>query len=87
MNTEEKLDEQLQRLAAAEKQREEKNAAILKHQETLLKAAIWRSCINCINWQEIPMSGRTMRCGLYKQTPPPNVIVNGCRDWEDDIPF
>ena len=56
-------------------------------QKLVVRQSGWRTCLNCINWREVPMSGQTMICGLYKATPPPNIIVHGCRDWEDDIPF
>jgi len=95
MNTDE-FDEQQLQLAAAQKAREERDAAITKHQHILLKAALWRSCLNCMNWKDKTevtnekFNGQTKtykHCGLYQQVPPPDVIVNGCRDWEDDIPF
>lgn len=70
-----------------QKKLDEKQAAIVKHQQTLLNASIWRSCINCINWQQGPPNAPLNRCDYHKATPPANIIVHGCRDWECDIPF
>jgi hypothetical protein len=67
--------------------KDELQATLEKHQRRLIDAHIWRTCLNCINWYEVPMSGKTYVCQLYKATPPPQVIVHGCRDWDDDIPF
>lgn len=71
----------------ATKHKDETQAAIEKHQRRLIDANIWRTCLSCLYWEEIPMSGRTMICGKFKQTPPPQVIVHGCREWDNDIPF
>lgn len=75
------------RIATVNKRKDEEHAAIVKHQQLILRVNHWRSCLNCINWMEKPMSGKTFYCLLYKAIPPPDVIVNGCRDWDDDIPF
>lgn len=83
MSTEEELDEYRQRLAESVARKEREQASIVDHQERLLYANIWRSCLNCINWSEKPNLG----CRIYKALPPPKVIVHGCRDWDDDIPF
>jgi len=69
MNT--KIDEQ---------RKEAEHETIKKFQNTLLNRAIWRSCLNCDNWDG-------SQCGKWRMMPPPHVIVNGCKDWEDDIPF
>lgn len=71
------------------KKADEKQAAIVEHQNSLLAANIWRSCLNCTNFhigKPAPASGAT-ECVKYRMLPPPNIIVHGCRDWEDDIPF
>jgi hypothetical protein len=83
MNIEEQFDEQQRRLAAREQEQRAVEEAILKHQKRLLDAKLWRSCLNCINWIEKPNIG----CMKFRALPPPNVIVHGCKDWEDDIPF
>lgn len=86
---------------AAEKRKEEArkkqldidHAAILEHQTLLLARNIWRSCLNCQNFVDriiLVANQKTETykvCGLFSAVPPPNIIVNGCRDWEDDIPF
>lgn len=56
--------------------------AIIEHQSTLVKRAIWQCCLNCLNFDKTKSI-----CLTYKATPPPHIIVHGCRDWEDDIPF
>jgi len=62
---------------------------VLKHQQMLLKLRLWRSCINCDNFNiKEPRTGRTMICQLYQLTPPAEIIVNSCEKWiNDDIPF
>lgn len=54
-------------------------------QAKLVTAQHWQSCLNCINWQG--NLGMEPRCELFKAVPPPHIIVNGCRDHENDIPF
>jgi hypothetical protein len=59
-------------------------AKIEEYQEALLKKVFWRSCLNCTFWVEGQVN---TGCGLYRQMPPPKVIVHGCPAWEDQIPF
>lgn len=73
--------------AAYKKPLDDKQAAIVEYQSRLISLGIWRSCLGCANWREQPMSNRTMVCGLFNQTPPAEIIVNGCRDYDQDIPF
>jgi len=40
------------------------------------------SCINCDWWEDKDES-----CFKYKVTPPIDVIVFGCEEWTDPIPF
>jgi len=60
---------------------------MIAFQERLIRTGQWRTCINCEYWTEIPNSNRTMICGKWGQTPPLEVIVVGCPEWIDRIPF
>ena len=68
------------RLREVEKRKVEEHEAIKKHQDLLMRTHTWRTCLNCDNWSQ-------NKCIKFKAVPPPHVIVNGCKDWEDDIPF
>lgn len=48
----------------------------------MVKNFLLSSCINCINWDNKPEE-----CVKFKQRPPAEVIVLGCAEWEQDIPF
>lgn len=72
----------------ANKHKDETQAAIERHQRRLIDANIWRTCLSCINYQSgSPTDESAPYCRMYKATQPPQIIVHGCRDWEDDIPF
>lgn len=64
-----------------------KRQTMMEFQQGLIDSGQITTCTNCINWKERPMSGKTMICGKWDQTPPPDVIVVGCNQWEFDIPF
>ncbi len=53
-------------------------------ERVVTEKAIYRSCINCINFREQPEL-----CGLVMQRPPARIIAYGCPKWEDkeEIPF
>lgn len=55
------------------------NERVTKLQEMLVVKEIWRTCLNCIHWRE--------GCILFNAMPPPAIIVHGCKDHENDIPF
>lgn len=61
---------------------------INKHQRKCLQMNVWRSCLNCCNFVVGSPEKRIEGCGLFNNAKPPaDIIVNGCRDWEADIPF
>ncbi len=62
-------------------------AAIEKYQKELILQALWRSCLNCCFWQQGNNAELPTGCALHRAMPPAQVILHGCRDWEDDIPF
>lgn len=64
-----------------------KQEQLIEFQERLIRTGQWATCLNCEHWVEIPMSNKTMTCGKYNQTPPLEVIVVGCSEWVDKIPF
>jgi hypothetical protein len=80
MNIKAQFDPALHPEAEQREQLERINTAIVEHQTLLVKRGIWRCCVNCDFWDK-------NRCSKYNAVPPPEVIVHGCRDWEDDIPF
>lgn len=41
-----------------------------------------QSCLNCYHFNEAAET-----CGRYGKRPPARVIVTGCCEWEDEIPF
>jgi hypothetical protein len=72
--------------------KEAEHGVILQLQQREIKEANWRSCLNCLHWSEPanPPQNRQVAyvgCTKWKALPPPAVIVHGCKDWEDDIPF
>lgn len=40
------------------------------------------SCLNCEHWDKKPE-----QCRKFGMKPPLEVIVYGCAEWEQDIPF
>lgn len=50
----------------------------------LVKSQGWQCCLNCEAFSKVQsictLNGRN-------QTPPPQVILLGCKDYTDDIPF
>ncbi|HEX2243006.1 MAG TPA: hypothetical protein VHK27_07105 [Gammaproteobacteria bacterium] len=61
------------------------HSKIVEIQELTVRHAKWRTCLNCVHWQG--NEGIPKQCELFKAMPPPEVIVHGCREWEDSIPF
>ena len=49
-------------------------------QKGSLSHATWHSCVNCDFFT-------SAGCRKFKAMPPPEVIVVGCEEWEDNIPF
>ena len=45
-----------------------------------LREELSRSCSTCDQWA-------VHECGKWNETPPDEVIVNGCDDWEMKVPF
>jgi hypothetical protein len=54
--------------------------------ETLLDAGIFRNCLNCEHWQR-GINNLPEGCSLARALPPPEVIVVGCEQHTDLIPF
>jgi hypothetical protein len=57
-----------------------KAEAKIELQAVVLRVGAWQCCLNCLSWDG-------NRCDKFKAVPPPHIIVNGCRDHEDEIPF
>jgi len=52
--------------------------------DNLLRNELYQNCLNCLHWKETDDL-----CGLYKEIPPPKIIVAGCETYRDidDIPY
>ena len=46
-------------------------------------AGYHRTCLTCFNWIE----NENPHCGKYKMRPPTKIIISGCPDHTDLIPF
>jgi hypothetical protein len=60
----------------------------IEFQDKMLRSGHWLSCLNCDYWAK--KNGKPTgveQCELFKAVPPIHVIVNGCKDHMDDIPF
>lgn len=54
-------------------------------QAKLIDVHAWQTCLNCLYWQgNMGMPGQ---CEKFKATPPLHIVVSGCPDHENDIPF
>lgn len=51
-------------------------------QHRMIKSQHWMTCLNCMYFKETEDL-----CELFKAKPPTHVIVTGCKDHLDDIPF
>lgn len=62
-------------------------------QDKLVKTHTWQTCLNCLWWHPGPppegsmIDARPPQCEKFKAVPPPHIIVSGCEDHENDIPF
>lgn len=54
-----------------------------------LDQGLFRSCLNCTHWTgETPQYGEPPEsCRLYRARPPARIIVTGCDEHTDFIPF
>ncbi len=92
MNTNE-FDAEAQRLAGVEKRKRAEQEAVEEKQKLLVRSNYWRTCINCEHFRDVRKVLLTKEtnykhCSLYKAVPPPEVILHGCKEWQnDDIPF
>ena len=44
-----------------------------------------RTCLNCLNWEQ--QSDEIYICKKFNLKPPPRIIINGCEEHSDIIPF
>lgn len=52
-------------------------------QQAMIKTAgVFVTCANCEAWDR-----DNDQCGQYKMRPPVDVIIIGCDQWEQEIPF
>jgi hypothetical protein len=50
-------------------------------------AGYHRTCLTCESWIEGPTDNRQQLCGKYKMRPPTKIIISGCPDHTDLIPY
>ena len=63
------------------------NKLALEFTAYLMDHGFFKTCANCSHWIEGPPHNRQQLCGLFKQRPPTNIIVSGCPEHSDNIPF
>lgn len=61
----------------------------IEFQNKIIRSGHWVTCLNCEHFKVHNDVGNNKDdiCGLFKMRPPSHVIVNGCKDHIDDIPF
>ncbi len=58
----------------------------IKLRNHLVSSGRWRSCLNCEYW--VGHAGLVApHCDMFKAMPPPHIIVTGCNEHIDNIPF
>lgn len=57
--------------------------------ETFRDAGFFRNCLNCLEWIEPTPQAPHLNTGCmkFKQLPPPRILVTGCDQHTDLIPF
>lgn len=63
------------------------NKLSLKMTVFLKEAGFFQNCANCHYWREGPLHNRIQICGKFNARPPIEVMVAGCPDHSDNIPF
>lgn len=80
-------------LPAGQQPGREVKVAAVKLRKDMVEAHVWKCCLNCMDWRSIDRieadgtQKKVEFCGRYNVAPPPLVIVTGCVDYEQDIPF
>jgi hypothetical protein len=62
--------------------RAEKRKLEIAIQNAAIADGTWSTCLKCDHWNETAET-----CVYYNQRPPAWVIVNGCDDFQIEIPF
>jgi hypothetical protein len=55
---------------------------IIKSQKSMIQTFAWNCCLNCDHWNR-----EKQWCNKWNVLPPLEVIVVGCEDYENAIPF
>ena len=63
------------------------NKLALMWADYLNEIGMFKTCYNCEHWLEGPPDNRLQICGKYQQRPPTKVIICGCEEHTDNIPF
>lgn len=65
---------------------ENRKARRAEYVDTLIEKmedlGVFRSCLTCDFWEQT-----NEICGMFKQRPPARIIVLGCSEHSDEIPF
>lgn len=60
-------------------------------QTAVIRKGLWQTCLNCDHWSNNSVERKainsTEMCFHWKVRPPANVIVVGCSNWQDIVPF
>lgn len=54
----------------------------IKFQDELVEKQVWQCCLNCTEFEE-----NSENCKRFNARPPAYIIVSGCKDYCQDIPF
>lgn len=55
---------------------------IIRLHTAMVESQTWKCCCNCVDFDE-----HKMACNRFNAKPPAKVIVVGCEEHADDIPF
>lgn len=55
---------------------------VIKSQKAMIQTFAWSCCLNCDHWNK-----DKLWCSKWDVLPPLDVIVVGCEDYENDVPF
>lgn len=63
----------------------------IEFQKNIVEQHAWQTCLNCEEWSDGTKHGDgntyPVGCIKFQAVPPPHVIVYGCKDYQDQIPF
>ena len=48
----------------------------------MVKQHVWQCCLNCVEYNSLEE-----KCGKYNARPPLKVVIVGCKEYDEDVPF